>query len=436
MDAKELDEIIKKHKPLSTRTYDQKTYKIGLNAGIFQESPKPDPDNRIPVPFVRRALKIVKGYFAKVGNITYSDESGWFEKYLKPIFDANNEEMETAVMFEDSVTYGAPFELHWFDVVDGLQFAPLPVDQSIPVYSDDLKPKLTAFVWLRKSGNEEIATWYSDKEYQEFRKSSKAEKPEWILDTKRSGIHLYGRVPVIEANIDRDKRNMFDPVLPLIDAYDKLISSVANEHEKFENSILLLRNYLDTVTKDENGLTAADKVKMWRTLDQLGDNVRDSAAYLERNVNDTFINNTLDRFERLIYEMLCIFNPNDNSFATASGIAQAYKLLGFELLVSDMESYFSQFLQARIKLIAGHGSGRIQNKENASFVTIHFERDLPFDVETMARIALILSGGKQVLSMESIIKLFPSTKRASVEEEMTRIKEERVNSPDPFAIGA
>jgi len=414
MTSDELKEIIKNHKPSSVRYYDQKSYKIGVNSAIYQYPAHEAPDNRLPVPFVRRAVKITKGYFAKVGNITYSSPTeegvktgGWFEENLADIFDANNEEMETAAMFEDSITYGQAWELHWFNAEGGFKFTVLPVDQCIPIWSDDIIPELIGFVWHRRSGDIERATFYDSAEYVEFTKEVKAD--DWTVDIEKSGKHLYGRVPVLQALTDRDRRNLFDHCLPLIDFYDKMASMVANEHEKFAESILLLRDAIDGVTKDENGMTDIDKVNRWRIIDHLGENVATAAQYLERNVNDTFINNTLDRLERLIYEMLCLFNPNDDSFATASGIAQAYKLLGFELAVADMESYFSQFLQARIKLIANHGSGRIAEPENADYVTIHFARNLPFDIERMAQIVTMLAGGKQVVSRETMLKWFPAT---------------------------
>ena len=427
--TEELQKYIEKKRSYSTRTSDQKSYKIGKNSGIYQERAKPDPDNRIPVPFVRRAVKLVKGYFAKVGNITYG--GNWFPNALGSIYNDNDEEIETAEIFEDSITYGSGFEAHWYNAEDPVQkfrFALLPIDQCIPIYSDDVKPVLIAFIWYRQ----DLATYWDATEYADF----VYEKDKWVLGPDGIQKHLYGRVPVLEANTDRDKRNMFDHCLPLIDLYDKILSEVGNEHEKFAQSVLLLRDHIDTVTKDENGLTEADKIKLWKLIDGLGDNVNTAAAYLQRNVNDSFINNSLDRIERLIYEMLCIFNPNDDSFATASGIAQAYKLLGFELSVADMESYFSRFLQERIYLISGHAL--FGDDSGARDVSINFKRNLPFDMEKMASIATILSGGGRILSEETILGLFPSTVVSNKEAEAKRVKEESKITTDPltaFGLG-
>jgi SPP1 family phage portal protein len=423
MTGEEIKQIIDKHVPLSTRYTDQKSYKIGRNAAIYQHEPKPAPDNRIPVPFIRRAVKILKGYFASVGYITYKDD-GWFEENLKPIYDKNNEELKTAAVFEDACTYGKGFELIWFED-DGFHFATLRTDQVIPLYTKDLEPKLEGFIWHREIDGVKTATYYDDENYLVYQANK---KEEYILNTELSGTHLFGAVPVVEYQIDRDNRNAFDHCLPLMDYYDKLISEVGNEHEKFANSVLLLRDILDDVNKDANGLTQADKIAINRIMHGVGD-VQTAAAYLERNVNDGFINNTLDRIERLIYEMLCIFNPNDENFGTSSGIAQAYKLLGLEYLVADMESYFTLGLQNRIILLANHKSGIVKEQEKANFVTIDCKRNLPFDIERIAAIVLQLAGGKQVVSTKTLLQLFPSYMIPDAEAEADMVKAEQTLNP-------
>jgi SPP1 family phage portal protein len=257
---------------------------------------------------------------------------------------------------------------------------------------------------------------------------------------KVSGIHLYGAVPVLEANVDRDKRNLFDPILPLLDAFDKLISEQANEHDKFADSIMLLADEINSTTPDENGFTDLDKIKLLRIMQKLGEKIQDKVGYLERHVDDNFIEHTLDRWERLLYEMLCLFNPNDQSFGLSSGqYANAFKLLGFELNIADIESYFSKFLQARIKLISGHElfEGKSWGKEEGpDFITIHFERNLPFDLQTMATIASVLAGGEKVLDSETILSLFPSTVIKDKDDVLERLKAEKQATSNPLGIDA
>lgn len=434
MTSEELNKLINDHKSLTTRTYDQKTYKIGVNSAIYQDQDKASPDNRIPTPYIRRAMKLLKGYFAKTGNITYADTTGWFNEYIAHIYNDNHEQIKTAQIFEDAATYGRGFELHWYGEDEEFYFDTLPIAQCIPIYSDDLSPLLIGFVWYREMQNgDHKATYYNDTEYIEYvqSESQAGDKKQWKINEENSGIHLYGRVPVLEAIVDRDKKNLFDHCLPMIDFYDRLTSNTANEHEKFAEAILLLRDFIDDVTEDDNGRTQVDKMNDYRILDRLGDKINDSAAYLERNVNDTFIENTLDRYERQIYEMLCIVNYSASDFAEASGRAQAYKLLGQELMIADIESYFSTFLYDRINLIAYHQTSGIKTPEESANVQISFKRNLPFDLETTIGLLSVAIGGKQVISHKTALKLLPDNLVKDAEEELAQIAIENPGLSDP-----
>ncbi len=175
------------------------------------------------------------------------------------------------------------------------------------------------------------------------------------------------------------------------------------------------------MTTDDAGRTMIDRLKEIKIFDGLGDrSVRDSIAYLERNVNNTFIEATLDRIERLIYEMLNTPNPNDDAFATASGIAQAWKMLGANLDAANMEGYFSLFLFDRIRLLSALFSNLQSAVENADDVTIEFKRTEPHNLLELAQIAAMLKG---TLSDETIIGIFPADIVPDVQEEIARLKE-------------
>jgi len=417
IDANKLTELIKTKRDYTLRTLDQTTYRIGNNAGIFVERPKPAPDYRVPVPFIRRSIELKKGYLVKPGNILYKN----LDDEIQDIYNQNDEQLKTAKMFEGCLTYGRSFELHWFQEGNGPRFAPLPIDQSIPIYSDDLEPDLIGFIWHRmdQEGNE-LATYYDNTHYTHFLKAKG--QSEWQLVPEKTGPHIYGQVPVLEATTNCDKLNSFDHVLPLVDLYDRVLSQdVANELHRFANAYLLLADKINDVTTDDAGRTMIDRLKEIKIFDGLGDrSVRDSIAYLERNVNNTFIEATLDRVERLIYEMLNTPNPNDDSFATASGIAQAWKMLGANLDAANMEGYFSLFLFDRIRLLSALFSNLQSAVENADDVTIEFKRTEPHNLLELAQIAAMLKG---TLSDETIIGIFPADIVPDVQEEIARLKE-------------
>jgi SPP1 family phage portal protein len=227
-------------------------------------------------------------------------------------------------------------------------------------------------------------------------------------------------------------------VLGLVDLYDRVISQdVANELSRFANAYLMLADTIDDVTVDERGRTKLDRLKEVKIFDQLGidGDVRQKVAYLERNVNNSFIEATLDRAERLIYEMLNMQNPNDDGFAAASGIAQKWKMLGAELDAANMESYFSIFLYQRIELIAAilSNTGSPVSGDVES-VDISFKRTTPSNLLEIAQ-TIALFGGQE-LSERTKLGLLPSDVIESVDDELERLAEQRLANPENMAMDA
>jgi SPP1 family phage portal protein len=415
--VEQLEELLKSKTDYATRTIDQTTYRIGNNAAIFVERPKPSPDYRVPTPYIRRAVELKRGYFARPGNITFKS----LPKELAKDFDRNNEGLKTAKMFEGSLTYGRSFELHWYKEMVGAMFAPIPIGQSCPIYSDDLEPIMLGFIWKRTLGNgDDVATHYDDTHYTEFVKAKG--KDEWTVNPEKSGTHLYGAVPVLEAYTNTERLNCFDHVLPLVDLHDRILSQdVANELHRFAHAYLLLSDKLDDVSVDDQGRTQLDKIKELGLFEGLGENVKNSIAYLERNINGNFIEAVLDRLERLIYEMLNMPNPSDDDFAAASGIAQAWKMLGAKLDAANMEGYFSIFLQARTKLMGNLYANLSKPLKGLDKVTIDFKHTEPSNLLEIAQIVAMLKG---ILSDETILGLFPATVIPDVKAELKKLDEQ------------
>jgi SPP1 family phage portal protein len=425
MTTDQIKKYVDKIQSNAGRYKDQKAYAIGNNVSIYRPLPKSSPDNRKPIPFARRAVAMIKGYMAKPGNIVYTGE--YYTSTLAEIYNANDEEIITANEFEDALVHGSCYELHW--MTEGVKyFYPVPVEQGCPVYSDDLKPKLIAFVWHRVLEDEtEIATCYDDTYAQDFVYSSQAGKKTWIAQEPQP--HGYGVVPVNVGQIDRDKRNLFDHVLPLIDLYDKLMSEdIGNELERFNAAIMLMANRIDATSTDETGRTMVDRLKELRLLDGVaedGTDVRNKVAFVGRDIPTAFISFASTQIERLIYEMLMIVNPNDDNFATASGVAQAYKLLGMEYLCASIESYFGMFLQNRIKIISGIDS-TINGTSGVNDVSISFKRNLPHNLTEIADNIAKLTG---LVSTETLLKMLPTSVVPDIEEELERIEASKPETP-------
>jgi hypothetical protein len=91
-----------------------------------------------------------------------------------------------------------------------------------------------------------------------------------------------------------------------------------------------------------------------------------------------------------------------------------------EWLSADIEAYFSRGLQRRLQLI-GQAMATMQSI-GMEWVTIHFRRNIPIDVEALAVQSGMLKG---ILSDETILTLFPADIVPSVQQELERIESQR-----------
>ena len=94
--------------------------------------------------------------------------------------------------------------------------------------------------------------------------------------------HYWGDVPVIVYENNREGLGDFEPVISLIDAYDKLQSNTLNDMEQFTDAYLKLRNMSGT-TADDLAMMRKQKAIL---LDDDGE-----ADWLVKSINDAWVEN-------------------------------------------------------------------------------------------------------------------------------------------------
>lgn len=411
MTVEDLQKIIENHKTKIPKLLNQMAQALGNNPGILRPLPKSNPDNRVPIPLARQSINFVVGYMGKPGSIGYSGD--YYENTLKPIYDFNDEQLITSGELEDACIHGACYELHWLDDQGVKNFYPVPADQAIPIYSNDLKRKLIGFIWYRVVDDVEMATVYNATTYQEWTFNKK-----WTSSGEMT--HGYGQVPVNIGFIDRDGRNLFDHVIPIMDSIDKLASAdIMNEADRYSSALLAMAEKMDTETTDDSGRTMVDRLKEMGLIDGLGEgDVRGKIAFITKDLPVDFIKFAIEYLMQMARESLQIPNMMDPKFGESSGIAKAFQLLPLEYLSTRIESHFSRFLYNRMYLIAGIGSSLAEDSTGVKEVQISFKRNLPYDLVELADVVSKLKG---IISDETILKLFPSQVIPDVEEELDRI---------------
>ncbi|MFA5165427.1 MAG: phage portal protein [Candidatus Omnitrophota bacterium] len=427
MDTKTLKKLIDGDSKRCAEIATQKKYIEGKNVAILGRAAHEEPDNRISIPIVRKAVAMVSGYMAGAGAITYSTEidEKYYEETLKPIFDANDEGLTTHEEFETACAHGSAWEYHY--MLDGEpRFVEVPVEQCIPVWDDSLPRKLIMLVRYYtkedEAGKEYKEVYTYDK--QNITKYAYKMGGEVVLVTGEPNPipHAYGEVPFAEAKISRYGTNIFDHVRSIIDFRDRIVSEdYANEAQRFASSYLLLRNRLSTEL-DDTGMNEIDKLKITRTFEDLGDNVNNAVAFLVKNIPIDFIKNADELFERLAYDMMLLFDNKDlATTGQISGISLAYKLLPFEYACATYEAYFSRFLQWRIRLIQNATGNLKVNPQDRPQVSIKFNRNLPFDLQ--AAVEMFMKVSPVQLPVRVALRLLPDSLVPDVEETAKEIEE-------------
>lgn len=415
-------------------------YVAGRNYTIENARAVVEPDNRIPVPLAKAAITNIVGYAGRPGQIetSYRLLDSIDEDYTDDItdllseFDAYNEEgIENSELLTTSLSCGIAYELWWVSesTTPGLPVYPeyriLPINQCYPVWDGALKPNMIAFIryWEDESTGDKIADVYYPKYSERWRNKSgsyRATDGDYVRDQDGDTVYPYNRVPVIQYRTSMHNTPVFNAERPIIDAFDKLVSKTQNEVDRYNALITLFPGGVDSDFIRQ--LTELSKPYI-ANLDEF-----DPASwprYLEKNLSgvNEFYASQADRLERLFHKTINIPDMSDEQFAgSQSGVAIAYKLIGFEFLVSEIEVYFRKGLTDRFDLYFDcieDGTLSV-NRDNYEQV-ITWKRNLPVDDEAKVRIAAMLMG--LGVSMETILKFLPSSIIADARKELEKMGE-------------
>jgi SPP1 family phage portal protein len=436
MDAKQISKLIASDGARVAKIAEQRAYMEGRNVAILGRKAHEEPDNRISIPIVKKAVTIVSGYMAGEDSIQLSTKdkaprgglpgvvdkvkkvltgkADYYTDVLKPIFDANDAGLSTHEEFETACAHGYTYEYHY--TKDGeARFVEVPPEQCIAIWDDSLPPKLAGMVRYFSTKSLETDDEKKEAVYWDALEIVYYEGKEWtdLAETKREP-HAYGEVPWAIGKINRNGANLFDHVKSIIDFRDRIVSEDwANELQRFATSFLLLANRLSSEI-DESGQSEVDKLKITRTFEDLGENVKSKVDFLIKTIPSDFIDKADQLFERLSYDMMMLFDNKDMATTgQISGISLAYKLLPFEYASKVYEAYFSRFIQWRIRLIQNVTGNLKAKPQDRPQIDLKFVRNLPFDLQSAIDMFMKVSPAQ--LPLRVALKLLPSTLVTDIE---------------------
>jgi len=135
--------------------------------------------------------------------------------------------------------------------------------------------------------------------------------------------NIFGRVPVSVGTLTEEEcdDSLYKDIKGLQDAFETNLSDVGNEISDFRSAYLLFKG---AQVKPED-IPEMKKLGVIQFPTVGGD-----ASWLIKNINDTFIQNTLDRYVDTMYQISCHINHNEGMVSNLSGVALRSRLIALE----------------------------------------------------------------------------------------------------------
>lgn len=332
-------------------------------------------------------------YISKTDNkdiieaIDYNITSTWIPKH----------DMELA---EKMILFGLAFEIYYID--ENLEFQSKIVDpRNGYLYEDDFGNPIF-FLHIFKKQFDKSNTVYVDVYTKDFIYHFTESFAQEIAEPTK---HIFGDVPVGVAKISEYGiyDTIFNDIKGLQDAYETNLSDISNEISDFRNAYLVI-NGMELEKKD------ADKMKE-NAIIQIP--TKDgSANWLIKNINDSFIQNTLKTIEDKIYQLTSHINHNENLASNVSGVALRSRLIALENRCSINQKAFENLVRTRLKMLFKYLSIIEGIDFDYKDIKIKFTPNIPVDDQQSAQIISQL-GDK--LSLETALSLLSFVENPQLE---------------------
>lgn len=232
-------------------------------------------------------------------------------------------------------------------------------------------------------------------------------------------LHFFEEVPVVEYLNNKLAIGDFELQVPLIDAYNALMSDRITDKEQFIDAILAIYGAMlgDPEAKDEDGKTVKGRIKDDKLL-ELPSDAR--AEYLTRTFDESGVEILKKAIEQDIHKFSHIPCMTDESFGgNVSGVAMEFKLLGMENITKIKTRYYKKGLRKRIRLFASWLQKSKALNVDISSITPTFTRALPKNLLEISQIVANLWGK---VSKKTLLSQVPFVD--NVDDELKAVEKE------------
>lgn len=406
-----LDEFIAKHKQEVTQRYDglYRAYISDHDILHQKEKPKYKPDNRIVVNFPKYIVDTMNGFF--IGNpVKLTAKDDIVSEVVEFIDQYNDQDNNNAELSKVCSIYGHGYEMYYADEEGNPCITYLDPREAFMIYDESIVERPLFFV--RRYTDSDRNEWGSISNAIGVRHFKLSGGVRWLEDDWVP--HNFEGVPATEYVENAERQGIFEPVMTMVDAFNKAISEKANDVDYFSDAYL-------KIFGPELSTEDISFIRDNRVLNFNGEDLdKIVAEFMEKPSNDAGQENFLNRLERLIFQISMVANISDENFGTSSGIALKYKLLAMNNLAKTKERKFTSGMNRRYKLLFSHPSLASKVKRD-DWVQVKpvFTPNIPANLLEEAQIAKEMEG---ITSRETQLKVISAVD--NVKDELDRIEEE------------
>lgn len=413
---KDILNLINKHRAFVEKIIRNQEYYKGKHAIQGRTRAANAPNAKITCNHAKDISDTAAGYF--MGSpVTYENTGESDIENLLVAFDNANVDDTDAELALDLSINGLAYE--YIYVKDGvLKSKVLDAANSFMVVDDTIEENelFGVYYWKKK-----------DDKHGKVRYVATIMTENYVYDTvligedddtklKDKRKHMMGEVPLIEYLNNKYAIGDFEQQIPLIDAYNTLMSDRINDIEQFIDAILII--YGASLGDDEEEVSEAAKELRDNKLLELPEDAK--AEYLSRILDENGMEVLRKAIKEDIYTFSHVPNITDENFSgNSSGVAMEYKLLGLEMLTTIKTRYFRKGIRKRIRIFCNFLKLK-QILLEANSIVPHFNRTLPKNLVELAQVVANLKGS---VTARSLLKLLPFVE--DPDEEIENLEEEK-----------
>lgn len=332
-------------------------------------------------------------------------------KFVEFLDQYNDQDDNNAELSKICSIYGKGYEMYYVDDVANIGITYLTPMDAFMIYDDSVLCRPRNFVRLYLDADNVLHGSVSDES--KVRYFTQKGRLVWEEEEK---IHGFDGVPATEYVENEEQLGIFEPVLTMINAYNKAISEKANDVDYFADAYMkVLGAYVD----DES----AKKIRDNRIVNfpQGMQDTLPEVEFMSKPDGDATQEHLIDRLERLIFQISMVANISDVNFGQASGIALKYKLQAMSNLEKTKERKFTSGMNRRYKLIF---SNPVSGMKKDDWVKLHyrFTPNFPANVLEETQIAQNLDG---IVSQETLLSVLSVVDNAQTEIQKIEQEKER-----------